>query len=214
MTLHGRSFEITKLQARGLGLRAIAPESKMGASNRIARHHPAHRTPQDASPTERREQFTLRRWPKIPSTGHLTSIRARTWLQTLCRRTCVQASRVGRCSTPRFTSANARSMAARSVAARKAAEAERLASPAPIPLPATPPADTDPCVILRVSRVRKQLDRLDELLTAEKDPQRIDRLASAQHRLAEPRCKSVIALAVNKGGGERAMCRLVHFQPP
>jgi hypothetical protein len=37
----------------------------------------------------------------------------------------------------------------------------------------------------RLLRVREQLDRLDKLILAEKDPQRIDRLASAQARLAE-----------------------------
>jgi hypothetical protein len=86
---------------------------------------------------------------------------------------------------PRFTTANAREMAARSAAKGRAAEAERIANPAPIPLPATPPADTDACVNTRLSRVRKQLDRLVELLSVARDPERIDRLASAQHRLVE-----------------------------
>jgi hypothetical protein len=46
-------------------------------------------------------------------------------------------------------------------------------------------AGTDPYVTERLARVRRQLDRLDGLMAAEKDPQRIDRLASAQYRLAE-----------------------------
>ena len=78
---------------------------------------------------------------------------------------------------PRFTVANAREMAARSVAARKAAEAERTCKPAPATLSATLPAGTDPYVVARLSRVRRQLDRLDELLSTERDPQRIDRLS-------------------------------------
>jgi hypothetical protein len=85
----------------------------------------------------------------------------------------------------RFNSLNAREMAVRSVAARKAAAAERTPSPATIPLTPGAPPGTDPYVTERLSRVRGQLDRLDGLMATEKDPQRIDRLASAQYRLAE-----------------------------
>jgi hypothetical protein len=52
----------------------------------------------------------------------------------------------------RFTTANARLMAARSIAARKAAEAQRAASATPIPLSAPPPADGEPYVLARLSR--------------------------------------------------------------
>lgn len=38
---------------------------------------------------------------------------------------------------------------------------------------------------LRLMRVRKQLDRLDDMMFKEKDPQKLDRLASAQARLSE-----------------------------
>jgi hypothetical protein len=38
---------------------------------------------------------------------------------------------------------------------------------------------------LRLERVRLQLDRVDKMMMEEDDPQRIDRLASAQMRLAE-----------------------------
>jgi hypothetical protein len=37
----------------------------------------------------------------------------------------------------------------------------------------------------RLARVRLQLDRLDKMMMSEKDPQKLDRLASAQARLAE-----------------------------
>jgi hypothetical protein len=37
----------------------------------------------------------------------------------------------------------------------------------------------------RLMRVRVQLDRLDELMLTESDPQKLDRLASAQARLSE-----------------------------
>jgi hypothetical protein len=38
---------------------------------------------------------------------------------------------------------------------------------------------------LRLIRVRKQLDRIDEMMMAEVDPSKLDRLASAQARLSE-----------------------------
>ena len=37
----------------------------------------------------------------------------------------------------------------------------------------------------RLTRVRGQLDRLDKLMGEETDPQRLDRLASAQYRVSE-----------------------------
>jgi hypothetical protein len=86
---------------------------------------------------------------------------------------------------PRFTAANAKEMAARSIAARKAAEAQRIANLAATPVPVTLPADGDPYVLARLTRVRAQLDRLDDMISREKDPHFIDRLASAQQRLSE-----------------------------
>lgn len=67
---------------------------------------------------------------------------------------------------------------------RKAAEARRakkaaLASAA-APLPPEPPDYT----ARRLVRVRKQLARLDSMIEQETDPVRLDRLASAQSRLA------------------------------
>lgn len=38
---------------------------------------------------------------------------------------------------------------------------------------------------LRLVRVRKQLDRIDDLLMAEKDPAKLDRLAAASMRLSD-----------------------------
>jgi hypothetical protein len=43
----------------------------------------------------------------------------------------------------------------------------------------------DSYVSERLSRVRLQLDRVDGMVMTEKDPQKLDRLASAQARLAE-----------------------------
>lgn len=37
----------------------------------------------------------------------------------------------------------------------------------------------------RLARVRLQLDRLDNMLLTERDPQRLDRIASAQARISE-----------------------------
>jgi hypothetical protein len=85
----------------------------------------------------------------------------------------------------RFTAANAREMAARSLAARKAAETERTASRASVSLPAAAPAGTDPFIVARLARVRQQLSRLDAMLEKETDPQKLDRLASPQFRLAD-----------------------------
>ena len=82
-------------------------------------------------------------------------------------------------------SATARLTALRSVAARKAAEAERVANAVSIPLPAILPADQDPLLAARILSVRRQLTRLDDLLEREKDPAKLDRLASAQFRLSE-----------------------------
>lgn len=83
--------------------------------------------------------------------------------------------------SPRFTAANAKEMSAkgheakrqRKLAALKAAEDE------PVILPASQ------YVNKRLARVRKQLDRIDEMMMRESDPQKLDRLASAQTRLSE-----------------------------
>ena len=87
----------------------------------------------------------------------------------------------------RFTSQNAREMAARSVAARKAAQADRAANPASAPLPAQPTAD-DGYKATRLTRVRGYLDLLDERLRTvvpRGDPKVIRDLAMASQYLSE-----------------------------
>jgi hypothetical protein len=82
----------------------------------------------------------------------------------------------------RICSANAREMAARSARVRRERKnAEHILA-----------AFTQPEQVLagdfprqRLARVRVQLDRLDEMMMKEKDPQRLDRIASAQAKLAE-----------------------------
>lgn len=92
----------------------------------------------------------------------------------------------------RFTPANARLFAAKAHAARKAKFVLRThqqtiaeikpAADLPPQQPLTPP---DSYTGDRLSRVRSQLDRLDVMMQTETDPQRLDRLASAQAKLAE-----------------------------
>jgi hypothetical protein len=77
-----------------------------------------------------------------------------------------------------FTAANAREMAARSHEARR--ERSLMAENDP-----TTTANVPDYVAQRLVRVRKQLDRLDRLIMTVEDPQKLDRLASAQARLAE-----------------------------
>ena len=80
-----------------------------------------------------------------------------------------------------ITSSNAREMAARSQEARRQrrlAEAERLAA-------AQEQAGLPDYVAKRLARVRVQLDRIDGMMMTEMDPQKLDRLASAQARLSE-----------------------------
>lgn len=54
----------------------------------------------------------------------------------------------------------------------------------PVQAPLQQPQNTD-YVGGRLARVRVQLDRVDELMMTETDPQKLDRLASAQARLSE-----------------------------
>jgi hypothetical protein len=55
----------------------------------------------------------------------------------------------------------------------------------PPAVPTPPPETPNSYVSQRLSRVRLQLARLDDLIEAESDPHKLDRLASAQARLAE-----------------------------
>ena len=77
-----------------------------------------------------------------------------------------------------FTAANAREMAARSHEARR--ERSLMAENDP-----ATSANLPDYVAQRLVRVRKQLDRLDRLIMTVEDPQKLDRLASAQARLSE-----------------------------
>ena len=75
---------------------------------------------------------------------------------------------------------NAREMSARGNAA-KARRLQELRDAAKPP----PPNPNDPFTLRRLARVRGQLDKLDGMIEHELDPQKLDRLASAQMRLAE-----------------------------
>jgi len=84
-----------------------------------------------------------------------------------------------------FTSENASEMAYRSHAAREQATRERkeLVERAK---DAIALAESIPeYVVTRLARVRVQLDRIDDMLMKERDPSKLDRLASAQSRLAQ-----------------------------
>lgn len=91
---------------------------------------------------------------------------------------------------PVFTKENARLFALRGVAARARNKAQaaidRLKPP---PLPPLPEAILAAQAALfcekRILRVRKQLDSIDAMIAQETDPQRLDRLASAQSRVSE-----------------------------
>jgi len=85
----------------------------------------------------------------------------------------------------RFTAANAKEMAAKSHLARRqrhSAWADAEDSPQ---FPATTAQHGDDYAGRRLARVRMQLDRVDDMMMKESDPQRMDRLASAQARLSE-----------------------------
>lgn len=82
-----------------------------------------------------------------------------------------------------FTAETAAEYARRSHEARKAAKLRSTELSQSTP---TDPLNAIPAYTLeRLIRVRKQLDRIDEMMMAESDPQRLDRLASAQARLSE-----------------------------
>ena len=81
----------------------------------------------------------------------------------------------------RISSANAAAMAARSAQVRRErAEAAKQARDV-----AASSVDSLAYVALRLARVRRQLDRLDEMMMTEKDAQKLDRLASAQLKVSE-----------------------------
>ena len=94
---------------------------------------------------------------------------------------------------PLFNAANARENAAKALAARLANRERqhnlerRLTELTAKVTALTPlrPEELSGYAQNRLARVRKQLDRLDELMQQETDPARLDRLASAQFRLSE-----------------------------
>src|SRR6266481_10113914 len=92
----------------------------------------------------------------------------------------------------RFTPQNARENAVKALAVRKANFLAAkvalkgnsvLAQAAPAVATESPAADQFSRA--RLARVRRQLSRLDDKMETETDPQKLDRLASAQARLAE-----------------------------
>ncbi len=93
---------------------------------------------------------------------------------------------------PLFTAATARENAAKSHEARRANSlAVKEARAAQRQLPQSESAlaagdrALDTFASKRLTRVRKQLDKLDRMIDEESDPAKLDRLASAQARLAE-----------------------------
>ena len=87
-----------------------------------------------------------------------------------------------------FNSQNAREMAARSAESRRRAAAEAAQRLSELQeasaQAATVTADSDDYVRKRLACVRAQLALLDARMLTETDPQKLDRLASAQSRLA------------------------------
>jgi len=68
---------------------------------------------------------------------------------------------------------------------RNRANRESLPKPASRAVAVQPHDVTDGYNVQRLMRVRKQLNRIDSMMEREDDPQKLDRLASAQARLSE-----------------------------
>ena len=107
------------------------------------------------------------------------------WQQSLAVQHTTRASTAIPCAW------QASSLCWRSVCPWPAARRQRFASgePAAETFPQTPQTGPleppDAYVARRLARVRVQLDRLDTMLLAENDAQKLDRLASAQLRVSE-----------------------------
>lgn len=87
---------------------------------------------------------------------------------------------------PKFTPEQAREAALKSHEAQRMRKlALTLAQPADPAHDLAPKAKPDDYMLRRLTRVRGQLDRLDEMMRTEMDPQKLDRIASAQAKLAE-----------------------------
>lgn len=65
------------------------------------------------------------------------------------------------------------------------AQAKAVITQAPAPVITEPAPDLTIYTRTRAERVRLQLDRVDAMMLVESDPQKLDRLASAQARLSE-----------------------------
>jgi hypothetical protein len=85
----------------------------------------------------------------------------------------------------RITAANAKAMAAKSHFARRQRRSAWADAGESSVAPPENAQNCDSYAERRLSRVRMQLDRVDEMVMKEKDPQKLDRLASAQARLSE-----------------------------
>lgn len=82
----------------------------------------------------------------------------------------------GRSHHHHFTRENASDMARKATEAREKARKLRKGAG---------PEDPAKYIALRLSRTRAQLFRIDQLIETEQDPQKLDRLVSAQSRLSE-----------------------------
>lgn len=86
----------------------------------------------------------------------------------------------------RFTPANARLFAARGLESKRQRKLARQAIDVNGPQKTVKQRSaSDEYLTKRLVRVRKQLSKLDQLIESELDPQKLDRLASAQSRLSE-----------------------------
>jgi len=89
-----------------------------------------------------------------------------------------------------FTKENCRFYSAQGTAKKRLLKAQRLALKLlPPPLPPIPESILATQTALfcekRIARVRKQLEKIDAMISQELDPQKLDRLASAQSRVSE-----------------------------
>ncbi|HWN97491.1 MAG TPA: hypothetical protein VNT99_20850 [Methylomirabilota bacterium] len=82
-----------------------------------------------------------------------------------------------------FTTANAKEMSARGNAAKAFAKKAREVLLAKANEIAAMLPD-EICKSQRLARVRKQLEKIDDMIEKERDPQKLDRLASVQARLS------------------------------
>src|SRR5882724_10137456 len=108
----------------------------------------------------------------------------------LLRRRCTEINtKTQRADCPsmaRFTSANAREMAAKSLAARQAAKIERDAPPTPAVVQAG--SNGDQTLGIDASRVRVRLEKLDSLMGQAKTDREWDNLTCAFDRLFRVWC--------------------------